>query len=282
MMFRFRTVCAAMAGAMAFIAVPAGAATDTTPPVLNLPPSAAFVTGQTLTDRLVATSTETLYSGDIPVRLAWSASDASGICDYETAAIPAGAPWEYGSVGPTVRSWRGTTTDYDGSFGGGTGVIIQMAVRARDCAGNTTEKSASLRTHIFQETGESSSAFPIPVTYRGPWGSSRCACWLGDGARRTTARNASVSFVVTVPLDGHRVAVVTNTGPTRGSFDIVVDGVRRATYNAHAREVAKKNSVIAWQAALPAGDHRVTLVNRATPGHPRMDVDAVLVTERTF
>lgn len=269
-----RVVAPLAIAALALAATPATAATDTTPPVLNLPATVSYVVGGTLTDSLTA---DYPFSHNIPVSVAWSATDASGICGYQIGGALAGGPTAFASVSPTVRSWRGSATDYDGTFGGGSGVMVGFTVIARDCTGNTTQKTASSVVRIYSETGQSSSDFPIPVTYGGAWGTSSCACWLGDSVRRTTARNASVAFVVDAPAGGRRVAVVTNTGPNRGSFDIRVDGALRATYNAYATEATKKNSVIAWQAALPAGRHTVTLVNRATAGRPRMDVDALLV-----
>lgn len=256
------------------LATPARSATDVTPPALNVPPAVSFVVGGALTDTVTA---DTFYSHNIPVNVAWSGSDAGGICDYEVGGELAGGPTTFASVGPAVRSWRGTVTDYDGTFGGGSGVMVGLSVVAHDCAGNTTTKTAGSIVRIYSETGQSATDFPIPVSYQGAWGTSRCECWLGDAVRRTTARNASASFRVTVPANGHSVAVVTNTGPNRGVFDIRVDGVHRAAYNAYATAAAKKNSVIAWQAALSAGEHTITLVNRATAGRPRMDVDAVLV-----
>lgn len=256
------------------LTVPAHGAADTTPPALSLAPSASFKVGGTLTDSLVS---ESFYSYDIPISVGWSATDASGICGYAYGGALAGGPTTFTTVAPSVRSWQGTTTDYDGTFGGGSGVMVGFTVIARDCAGNAASRTASTVTRIYSESGESATDFPIPVTYQGAWATSTCECWLGDAVRRTSSRNASASFQVTVPANGHNVAVVTNTGPTRGTFDIRVDGVQRATYNAYATAAAKRNSVVAWQAGLSAGQHTITLVNRATAGHPRMDVDAVLV-----
>lgn len=62
--------------------------------------------------------------------------------------------------------------------------------------------------------------------------------------------------------------------PNRGSADVYVDGVKKATVNTYSSTTAHR--VIVWQTVLAAGAHVVKVVNRATAGHPRIDLDAVL------
>lgn len=267
-------------GASAVAAQPVLAATDTTPPKLNLPTAASYVVGATLTDRNFNTPEfPAYYSSTIPMRVAWSASDASGICGYDVLqefAGPGPSPLVTGTLATSFSAATGM--DYDGSYGGGAGVKTGWFVVARDCAGNTTQKRTNTESVIYTETGASTTVDPIRVTTTGAWSRASCECWLGDAVRRSTARNASLSFRVPISGAGKRVALVTNTGPDRGAFDIFVDGVRKRTYNSYATAAVKKNSVIAWEAGLAAGTHTIKIVNKGTAGHPRVDVDALLVT----
>jgi hypothetical protein len=61
--------------------------------------------------------------------------------------------------------------------------------------------------------------------------------------------------------------------PDRGSAKIYVDGKVDATVDTHA--AVAQNRIIVWQHALGKGAHTVKLVNLATKGHPRIDLDAV-------
>jgi hypothetical protein len=60
----------------------------------------------------------------------------------------------------------------------------------------------------------------------------------------------------------------------RGSASVVVDGKAVATVNTHS--VTTVNRVVVWQKWMPAGIHSIKVVNLATPGHPRVDIDAFL------
>ena len=63
-------------------------------------------------------------------------------------------------------------------------------------------------------------------------------------------------------------------GPGRGQADVFVDGVKTATINTYAQ--ANSNRVIVYDKWMLAGVHTVKVVNKATAGHPRIDLDAVL------
>ena len=93
--------------------------------------------------------------------------------------------------------------------------------------------------------------------------------------KSTTAAGASVTATVTVPAGNvSHVGLVMAKGPTRGSAKVYVDGILKATVNTYA--TSAQSRVIVFERSIPAGTHRVKVVNVATPGHPRIDLDAVL------
>lgn len=66
---------------------------------------------------------------------------------------------------------------------------------------------------------------------------------------------------------------VTTTGPGRGSANVYIDGVYSQTVSTYS-SVTRYRRVV-WQHRFgSSGGHTITIVNLATPGHPRIDVDA--------
>ena len=52
-----------------------------------------------------------------------------------------------------------------------------------------------------------------------------------------------------------------------------MDGTLKATVNTNS--ATNRSRIIVWQASIPSGTHKVKVVNSATKGHPRIDLDAV-------
>jgi hypothetical protein len=52
------------------------------------------------------------------------------------------------------------------------------------------------------------------------------------------------------------------------------DGKAIAIVNTHSATTV--NRVVVWQKWMPAGTHSIKVVNLATPGHQRIDIDAFL------
>jgi hypothetical protein len=102
-----------------------------------------------------------------------------------------------------------------------------------------------------------------------------CACFSNTTTHFTTQKGASVSFAVTTRAQDH-VAVVMEKNTNRGSAQIYLDGVLRATVNTHAAGPTHRQVV--WQRFVTRGQHMVTVVNLATSGHPRIDLDAFMYT----
>ena len=269
---RGRALLATTAAALTLAsASPVHAATDTSPPSLVLQPAADFVVGSVLGATDVDTDGQIGATAGISMRATWRASDASGICGYSTHAEYAGGPSDWSSWS-SATSLTHTATDYDDQYGGGSSKLEGYTVRARDCAGNTTDRFVGFRPIVAQEDGATfyyGDVIGTP-TYTGSWGSSSCTCFSGGGStRRTTQAGASVSFTG----GPERTALVMAKGPNRGSAKVYVDGVLKATVNTHS--TTKTNRAVVWNGATNAGTVRI--VNVATAGHPRIDLDAVVI-----
>jgi len=73
---------------------------------------------------------------------------------------------------------------------------------------------------------------------------------------------------------GDHVAVVMALGPNRGRASIRIDGAWFMNVDTFAS--VNTNRVVVFQRRMPAGTHTLTILNQATPGRPRIDVDAVM------
>ena len=75
---------------------------------------------------------------------------------------------------------------------------------------------------------------------------------------------------------GRNVAIFGTRGPGCGSFQVFVDGALRATADAHASTTGYRRMLFrfGWNAAV---QHTVRVVNVATAGHPRTDLDGFAI-----
>ena len=91
-------------------------------------------------------------------------------------------------------------------------------------------------------------------------------------------KGASFSFLTPQPLDatGVRVALLMPTGPSRGSAALYVDNVYKGVINTY-HAGSNVNGKITYQFLLTGTHtHVVRVVNLATAGHPRIDLDAFI------
>jgi hypothetical protein len=241
---------------------------DTTPPNLSVTPRPAFVVGSTVHPSSFAIPDEGLYYFIADLLLIWSATDPSGICGYDVE--------ELGDGDQQVLVFDSLQTsavvqgdDYDASYGGGSLVTQGWEVRARDCAGNTAVVEVPQRLRVRQED-----AFTYRRAYTGGWATSMCQCWMATQTRYTRAKGASAAVTLTAE-PGQHVGVVMPKGPDRGKAAVYVDGRRRATVDTFSRTRAHRQ--IVWEARLTRGSHTIKVVNLATSGHPRIDIDGLVL-----
>jgi hypothetical protein len=273
---RLRTFTGAVALTVgALIGLPTAAhaaAADATPPKVVLKPHAHYALGSRLDTAYEADSTGS-YLADwyVSYALSWKASDASGICsqtltysNYDTLGgddDPVLGQSLTIDLPVSARSYTFRVNSFDWYR-----VPDRFVVRATDCAGNT-------RTSGVADTGFGLTQDDDPgVTYTGTWATSRFTGFSGGTTHQTSTRGSAVTFAV----GGGPVALVMEKAANRGSADVYVDGVRKATVNTNAATTAPRQVV--WQATLAPGSHQVRVVCKATAGHPRIDVDALLTS----
>jgi len=70
----------------------------------------------------------------------------------------------------------------------------------------------------------------------------------------------------------HHTALVMERSPKRGAVRVYVNGALEATVGTHSATTVHR--AVVWNART--GPATIRLVNVATAGHPRIDLDAVL------
>jgi hypothetical protein len=250
----------------------ASAASDTTPPELDLPERGSFVPLSTVSATTFDSVSGWPLESSLRMRARWSATDASDICGYSYREVlddhtRAWSPWS------SARSVTRTVSDYDDQEGGGMDKFWGYDVRARDCAGNITTDFTRLAPVVYQQDGLSYRYGNLDVTTSGRWAVSTCACWSAGTALKTSSKGARITFAMPADTTRYPVALVMERAPDRGRARVLVDGVRVATIDTHARTRIHRSVV--WTGTLQ-GSHTLSVVNVATAARPRIDVDAVL------
>jgi hypothetical protein len=171
-------------------------------------------------------------------------------------------------------------TNYDGTFGGGSGVYDHWTIEATNPGDPdaTTMVVVGAYPRVYQEDGIdlTGNRPDADITTKGKWRTSYCDCWLGGKVLRTWQKWARMTFTIDA-IDGQVVAVVMPMAPNRGEAKIKLDGVNQGRIDTYSP--TRDNRIIMWQTPpLDAGTHTIAVINLATEGRPRIDVDAFLVT----
>lgn len=198
----------------------------------------------------------TLGTSTVRVKNAWSACDADGISSYTLQRQVNGGAWT------TVSLSSATSTTINQSLTKGT--TYRYRVRA-------TDGTASTATYV---TGPSfkpivSDNTSSLISYAGTWSTGTPASCFGGTVRYSTSTGASATYSFT----GSSAAWVAYKGPSRGSAQVFVDGVLKATVNLNASSTAARPQVYAFNWSTN-GAHTIKVVVVGTAGHPRIDVDA--------
>jgi hypothetical protein len=121
-----------------------------------------------------------------------------------------------------------------------------------------------------QVLSQSSSA----VRYAGTWYGHSSSSAIGGTTRRSKARGASATLTFT----GRQVAWVGPKGPGRGKVKVYVDGVYVTTISQWASDLRPRR-ILFSRTFASGGTHTLKLVNKATDGHPRAEIDAFIVSQ---
>jgi hypothetical protein len=117
---------------------------------------------------------------------------------------------------------------------------------------------------LYQETS---------ATYAGAWTRSSCLCFSGGATYYSTSAGNSASFKFT----GKFIEFVGEKSLKRGSFKVYLDGKYITTVSTYSSQAL--NAVDVWQHSYTTiSTHTLKIVNVATSGHPRVDVDAFIVS----
>jgi hypothetical protein len=134
-------------------------------------------------------------------------------------------------------------------------------VRATDSNGHTGSWATGPTDSIF---GYQESA----ATYAGAWNHVSLSGAWGGSVDSTTAAGAAVSL----SFAGDHVAWIGTIGPSYGSANVYIDGVLFKTVNCNASTTSTRQVLLKYGFGS-VDTHTIKIVNVATPGHPRIDVD---------
>jgi len=206
--------------------------------------------------------------------VAWSAHSTAGtIVDYDIYQNTSenGPTYWYTATVPMLTDLVG---NYDGSCGGG-GDNYGWTIVARDSSGNTVTASVNGYLNVDRYNNYNVNFSPRGTwSYTGSWAVSTCLCADGGAQTYTSTKGASASYTMTATVGMH-FALMMAEGPGRGSFKIYQDGVLKGTVNTHAS--TNLNRMLVWTSTgLTAGPHVFKVVNLASSGHARIDVNAAL------
>ena len=201
-------------------------------------------------------------SSSAPIRVSWPpATEPSGvIARYEVERSVDGGAWtRVAIVGGATRSYQ---------TGGSTSHSYAFRVRATDGRGliGARVTTSSLAPRVLSQ---SSSA----VRYAGKWTTNSTASAIGGSTRRTKVKGASA----TLTFSGRQVAWVGPRGHGRGKVKVYIDGAYVTTVNQWASAFSSRR-VLFSRTFASGGMHTLRLVNKATDGHPRMEIDAFIVS----
>ena len=231
----------------------------------SVAPTVALPTHSMVSDTALGTST-------VPVRLSWSATDAtSGVAKYQLQqrryASGAWGAWGWVSQGTTVKTL--TRQLAPGTY--------QFQVRAQDKAGNYSawKLGASFAVASYQQT---STAAAGKVAYGGAWATQSLSSHYGGSAKYASARGATASFTFT---GGRQVAWVAPKGTNRGYAWVYLDGVKVATVNLYASSAQYRRVVYAKAGLSPTVAHTLKVYVPGTKPSgstgTRVDIDGFVV-----
>ena len=204
---------------------------------------------------------EVLGTTAVPFIMSWPAATdpTSGIAAYQLFERRDAGAWAI------VTTTTGTVTSARRSIV--PGYIYNWSVKARDAAGNWSD-GAVTRNFRVVNVPERSSA----VAYAGSWSNVRTSVAYGGSRKTTVAKGATATFTVW----GTSAVIVGTMGPTRGSAEIWVDGVKVTTLNSYSA-TTKNRAILAYIQLGEPGTHKVVVKNLATSGHGRLDIDGMIL-----
>jgi hypothetical protein len=214
---------------------------DTTPPTATAP-VVAFSSGR--------------VAQAAPLTISWSATDTSGISEYEVQVSINGNAFQ--------PVYKGTATFVNAKFPFKRSLVFR--VRATDGEGNTSDwvTAASRKVTAFQSGGSR-------VVYTGTWRKSVDRRASGAGYSVTTVKGSSVKLT----FRGRSVLYVAQKGRDYGRVLVSVDGQSLGRFNL-ARRPAQFGVIVARATWSGNGQHRIRIVSDTNGKRVTFDTFLVL------
>ena len=227
-------------------AFPTAVVLDTTLPVVGLP-SVAPARGSTA------------GKGDIPVRISWLAADLSTIAAASLEVSADSAPFVTETLAdPTLTAAVLPLK---------TGVGYAFRVGATDAAGNAA-LPVDAAAVTFSKTENTASA----IRYSAGWRRVGTSSASGGSMASSSTKGSSATF----KFSGAGVAILGPVGPTRGIARVYIDDILAGSLNAYSSAAGSRR--ILYSKVLETGPHTIRIVLAGPISHPRMDLDALIVT----
>ena len=216
--------------------------------------------GPDTTGPVATAPVETLRTGvtmgsTVQVHLTWSATDAaSSVAKYQLAVSVDGGAYQ------SITLPTNTTTVINRFLS--VGHTYQYKVRATDVHGNTGayKFGPAFKVLRFQDTSAS-------IVYGGTWGTVSSTSYSGG-----TMHFAGGGRTATLTTSGRDFAIVGPRSSTRGSFQVYVDGVLKATVSETGTATVRR---VLWSIHFPTlATHTIRIV---VIGTARVDLDCFLV-----
>jgi hypothetical protein len=198
----------------------------------------------------------TLGTSTVRVKIAWSACDADGIKLYRLQRQTNGGSWSNITLASATSTSIGLSLTKSSTY--------RFRVQATDKAGLV---SPWVYGSIFKPIVSDSTS--TAITYTGIWSTASSSSLYGGSDRYTSTIGRSATFSFT----GSSVAWVAYKSTSRGSAQVWVDGVLKATVSLYSTTTTSKAQVYAFNWAT-SGAHTIRIVVVGTAGHPRVDIDA--------
>jgi hypothetical protein len=198
----------------------------------------------------------TLSTSTVRVKNGWSACDADGISSFKLQRQVNGGSWS------TVSLSSALATSINQSLTKGT--TYRYRVRATDKSGLSSfyAYGPSFKPIVTDQTSS-------VVSYSGTWKTGSPSSCYGGSVKYSYASGAAATY----SFSGSSGAWVAYKGPTRGSAQVWVDGVLMATVNLYSTTTKARPVVYVFNWS-GNGSHTIRIVNLATSGHGRIDIDA--------
>ncbi|MFV0459606.1 MAG: hypothetical protein ACK5MT_12650 [Actinomycetales bacterium] len=233
---------------------------DSTPPVWTKLPTTAIPLGATLST-VPSPCENGVRNSSIPVDIYYRAEDPeSGVANY-------------GPVLGTRTRDTAVAVENETACGGTRTMRGYVAVNGSGYY-STVARWQPSRLAVVEQ---------VNMTRSGRWSTVNCACFSDGTSWRSTTAGASLKYRVPAYLvneggtvinaSGYSIGLVAARGPLRGKAAIYLDGTHVAIIDTYAE--SNINSTVVWRQAVAPGAHTLTVVNLATDGRPRLDVDAV-------